>query len=140
MSSPRFAAATAGSAVLALLVASGAAPAAAASTLAPPAAYVDQQPRDPRSDVARPETQRELELKAATTAQPNQLTNWFELAKLQEDRGAYGDAEGTYKAALAAVGPNKEVLTQTAGFYNRQGQFENTVSALQSAADLTPTD
>ena len=140
MSSPRFTAAIAGSAVLALLVASPASTAAAAFTIAMPAAYVHQQPRDPRSDVARPETQRELELKAATTAEPSQLNNWFELAKLQEDRGAYAHAEATYKAALAAVGPNQAVLTQTAGFYNRRGQFENTLTALQSAADLTPTD
>ena len=140
MSSPRFTATIAGSAVLALLVASPASTAAAASSITLPAAYVHQQPRDPRSDVARPETQRELELKAATTAEPSQLNNWFELAKLQEDRGAYAQAEATYKAALAAVGPNQAVFTQTAGFYNRRGQFENTLTALQSAADLTPTN
>ncbi len=99
-----------------------------------------QQPRDPRNEVARPETQRELDLKAATAAEPTKLPNWLELAKLQETRGAIEDAERTYKAAFDAVGPNQQLLTSTAGFYNRQGQFDKTIEALQSAADLTPSD
>ena len=139
MSYPSFSAAVTSSAVLALLVASSSAPA-AASAVSAPAVSASQQPRDPRTDVARPETARELELKAATAAAPAELGNWFELAKLQETRGAFADAEATYKAALAAVGANKAVLTQQAGFYTRNGQFEQAVTALQSAADLAPSD
>ena len=98
MSSTRFSAVVTGSAVLVLLVAASSPGTATVSAVVGPPDYASQQPRDPRSDVARPETQRELELKAATAAEPAQLTNWFELAKLQEDRGAIADAERTYKA------------------------------------------
>ena len=140
MSSTRFSAVVTGSAVLVLLVAASSPGTATVSALVGPPDFASQQPRDPRTDVARPETPRELELKAATAAEPAQLANWFELAKLQEDRGAITDAEHTYKAALAAVGPNKAVFTQTAAFYNRQGRFDSTIEALQSAADLTPAD
>src|SRR5688500_5654908 len=139
MSYPSFSAVVTSSAVLALLGASVPA-AAAAPVVSPTAVFASQQPRDPRTDVARPETARELELKAATAAAPAELGNWFELAKLQEARGAVTEAEATYKAALTAVGPNKTVLTQQAGFYTRNGQFEKAVSALQSAADLAPSD
>lgn len=143
MSSPRFTAAVTSSAVVALLVVSQG-PAAGAEVLvaAGRAEHAYQQPRDPRSDVPRPETQRELELKAATAAEPAQLANWFELAKLQEARGAIDDAEGTYKLALAAVGPNKAVLTQSAGFFTRQGRFDQAMTykniLLRMKAQLEP--
>jgi TonB family protein len=140
MSSTRFSAVVTGAAVVVLLVAAPSPAGATASAVFGPPDYASQQPRDSRNDVARPETPRELELKAAIASQPAQLQNWFELAKLQEDRGAIADAERTYSGALAAVGPNKAVFTQTAGFYNRQGRFDSTIEALQSAADLTPAD
>ncbi len=38
----------------------------ALALLVVPALLAAQQPRDPRTEVARPETQREVELKAAT--------------------------------------------------------------------------
>ena len=108
-----------------------------------PVVTAAQQPRDPRTEVARPETQREIELKAAVAAEPAKLANWAELAKLQETRGAIEEAERTLKAAVAAtVGTEANVgaLTQQAGFYNRQGRFDQTMAALEAAAELNPGD
>ena len=99
-----------------------------------------QQPRDPRSDIPRPETQREQELKAATAAEPTKVTNWLELARLQEARGALEEVERTFDLASQAVGPNLEVLKTTADFFNRTGRFDRTVAALEAFADVNPSD
>lgn len=63
-----------------------------------------------------------------------------QLAKQQEDRGAYADAEATLLKARAASPSNKDVILALAGFYNRQGEFDKTISALEDAAQLTPDD
>lgn len=106
-----------------------------------PGLLAAQQPRDPRTEVARPETQREVELKAATVSDPANVANWLELATLQEARGAVDEVERTFKAAqAAAVGPDRRVLTAAASFYTRQAQFDKSIEALQAAADLNPID
>ena len=115
----------------------------ALALLVVPVGTAAQQPRDPRTEVARPETQREVELKAATAAEPARLANWTELAKLQETRGAIEEAERTLKSAVAATAgteANAGALTQQAGFYNRQGRFDQTIAALEAAAELNPGD
>lgn len=109
--------------------------------IAGPALLLAQQPRDPRTDVARPETQREQQLKTAIASDPAGLPNWLELAKLQEARGAIDEAERTLKSAVAAaVGTDARALTAQAAFYNRQGKFELTMAALEAAAALNPAD
>ena len=140
MSSPKVATAVAWSAAVAVLIVSQGSGARAGTIANGPAVSHSQQPRDPRNDVPRPETQREIDLKAATAAKPTEVPNWLELAKLQEKRGAIEDAERTYKAALDAVGPNKEILTLAAGFFTRTGKFEQAIAQLEAAADLNPDD
>jgi hypothetical protein len=68
-----------------------------------PASPTAQQPRDPRPTDVRPATSREAELAAATSADPSNLKNWVELAKLQEDRGAHDEAERTLRSAQAGT-------------------------------------
>jgi TonB family protein len=98
------------------------------------------QPRDPRAETPRPATAREQELKTATAADPSNVGNWLSLAKLQEERGAVADAEATYQAALAATQGEKTVLISMAGLFNRAGQFDKAVAALEDAAARNPTD
>jgi beta-lactamase regulating signal transducer with metallopeptidase domain len=67
------------------------------TTLAPAgndAVQGQAQPRDPKPSVARPATSREEVVKAATVNDPSDVKKWLELAKLQEDRGAYAVAVG----------------------------------------------
>ena len=62
------------------------------------------QPRDPRPAPRQSAASREQGLKAATVANPANVTAWIELAQLQEARGATDEAERTFKAALSATG------------------------------------
>jgi TonB family protein len=91
------------------------------------------QPRDPRPDVARPETSREQELQTALRADGSNVTNWLALARLQEERGAIADAERTLQAAVEAT-QHLEVIQSFAGFYNRQGNFDKTMAMLENLA------
>jgi beta-lactamase regulating signal transducer with metallopeptidase domain len=98
------------------------------------------QPRDLRPGVPRPVTSREQELQAATAADPSNVTNWLELAKLQEQRGATDEAEATLKSAMSATNGRSEVLTSMAGFFGRTGQFDKAIGALEDAAAQNPSD
>jgi superkiller protein 3 len=69
---------------------------------------------------------------------PNEVTNYFALAKIYTDAGRYEDAEAAYQRA-AEVKPNDpQVYTSMSAFYNTQGQFDKTMEALHKAADLDP--
>ena len=98
------------------------------------------QPRDPRPNDVTPPTARERALQSAIARDPANIPNLMELAKLQEERRAYDGAERTYLQAVAASGGDRGVLIAMSGFYNRRGQFEPTMAALQAAADKDPTD
>lgn len=91
------------------------------------------QPRDPRSDVARPASSREQELQTALQTDTTNVTSWLALARLQEERGATAEAERTLQAAVEAT-QNLQVIESLAGFYNRQGQFEKTMEILENLA------
>lgn len=98
------------------------------------------QPRDPRPAPRQSAASREQGLKAATVANPANVTAWIELAQLQEARGATDEAERTFKAALSATGGARELLVSMSGFFNRLGQFDQTIAALEQAAAKNPTD
>jgi TonB family protein len=83
---------------------------------------------------------REQTLQTATASDPRNVANWIELAGLQEERRAYGAAERTFKAALDATGAPRELLTAAAGFFNRIGQFELAIGALEQIAASNPVD
>jgi TonB family protein len=83
---------------------------------------------------------REEELTRLTTNDPSKLERWIELAKLQEDRGAGELAEQTLTKALAAIGRERGVLQAIADFYNRRGDFEKCIAALEEIAAKHPND
>lgn len=62
------------------------------------------------------------------------------VAKQQEDQGAYADAEATLLKARAAAPTSKAVILALSAFYNRQGDFDKTIAALEDAAQLAPDD
>ncbi len=103
-----------------------------------------QSPQPPRDasrtpGVVAPSPEREAQLTqmiAGTGSKPVSL--YLELAALQEKRGAYADAEATLMKARAAAPSNKEAVLALSAFYNRQGDFEKTMAALEAAAQLEP--
>jgi TonB family protein len=83
---------------------------------------------------------REAELQKRIAAAPRAVAAYHELAKLQEDRGAYEEAEATLLKARQMAPTHKPVLMALAAFYNRQGKFEKTMDALEAAEKLDPAD
>jgi TonB family protein len=142
MSSRRIVASTLATAAVLLatgLYASSAFPLRATSTLTSAPAQ-QNPPRDRRPGEAGPEGAREHELKAAIAAGAVKPPQLFELARLQEARGATAEAEATLQAFVQAAPTNREAPMALAALYNRTGQFDKTVATLESVAAMTPTD
>jgi TonB family protein len=97
-------------------------------------------PRDPRPATTSQPSGKEAALSAAIAAQPGVPGPYIELSGLQEDRGAYAEAEGTLLAARSAVPNNTVVLRALSNYYNRHGDFAKTMEALEAVADIDPTD
>src|SRR5881628_796085 len=72
--------------------------------------------------------------------EPGEPTNYFQLAKIYEDAGAYDEAEKVYLLAKQAKPNDPAVYMQLAGYYNRQGQFDKTIQALEERAAKEPTN
>src|SRR6185295_13906395 len=73
-------------------------------------------------------------------ADPSEPANYFVLAKLYEDAGAYPEAEQTLINAKAAKPTDPSVYMTLAGYYNRQGQFDKTIDALEQRAKVEPNN
>lgn len=71
---------------------------------------------------------------------PNEPTNYLQLAKLYEDAGRYDEAEAQYTKARDVKPNDPTVLAALAGYYNRQGQFDKTIDVLNKAASLQPNN
>jgi tetratricopeptide (TPR) repeat protein len=69
---------------------------------------------------------------------PSDPANYFQLAKLYEDAGAYAEAEQTYQQAREVKPKDPTVYLQLAAYYNRQGQFDKTIESLEQRAALEP--
>ena len=96
------------------------------------AAYGPEKLNDPSQ--AEPLVQQMIVL------EPNEPTNYFELARIYEDNGNYEQAEVTLQKAKE-VRPNEPtVYTTLAGFYNRQGDFEKTINALHERTAKEPNN
>jgi tetratricopeptide (TPR) repeat protein len=96
------------------------------------AAYGAEKLNDPAK--AEPVVQKMIQM------DPKETTNYFALAKIYEDAGAYPEAEQMYLKAKE-VNPNEPaVYTTLAGYYNRQGQFDKTILALEERAQKEPTN
>ena len=74
------------------------------------------------------------------TVDPGEPSNYFVLAKIYEDAGAYPEAEQTLLNAKLAKPSDPAVYMTLAGYYNRQGQFEKTIEALEQRAKAEPSN
>ena len=98
------------------------------------------QPRDPRPGEPRAASSREAELARLTKTDATSIANWLELARLQEERGAYEDVERTLTGALASTGRERGVLQAVSNFFNRRGDFEKCIAPLEEIAAKHPND
>jgi len=71
---------------------------------------------------------------------PGDPTNYFALAKLYEDAGAYEAAEQMLLKAKDIRPSDPAVYMTLAGYYNRQGEFDKTIEALQERASKEPNN
>ncbi len=85
-------------------------------------------------DQAEPVVQKMIQM------DPTEPTNYFALAKIYEDAGAYNEAEQMYLKAKEVRPNDPTVYTTLAGYYNRQGQFDKTIQALEERAQKEPTN
>ena len=71
---------------------------------------------------------------------PQDPANYFALAKIYEDAGAYDAAENILLKAKEAKPNDASVYTTLAGYYNRQGQFDKTIDSLEQRAAKEPNN
>jgi len=96
------------------------------------AAYGSDKLDDPSK--AEPVIQQMIQLEPAEPA------HYFALSRLYEDAGVYDEAENVLLLAKDAKPNDSLVFMQMAAFYNRQGQFEKTIAALEQRAALEPNN
>ena len=72
--------------------------------------------------------------------EPGEPSNYFALAKIYEDAGAYDEAEKMLQQAKAARPSDPAVYMTLAGYYNRQGHFDKTIEALEERAAKEPNN
>ena len=70
---------------------------------------------------------------------PSDTTLYTQLAKLYEDAGAYDEAEKVLLLAKTTH-PDSGVYMTLAAFYNREGQFDKTMQALNERAEKEPNN
>jgi protein TonB len=95
-------------------------------------------PRDRRPGEAGPATTRERELKQLIESGSAKPEQYFELARLQETRGATAEAETTLVAATRTP-VSRYAQTMLAAFYNRTGRFDKTIATLETLAAAEPS-
>ena len=96
------------------------------------AAYGPDKMNDPTQ--ARPVVERMIQI------EPSEPTNYFALAKIDEDAGEYDKAEATLLKAKDAKPNSPDVYLQLAAFYNRQEDFPKTIDAYNKRAELEPNN
>jgi tetratricopeptide (TPR) repeat protein len=96
------------------------------------AAYGPDKLNDPAK--AEPVVQKMIQL------EPSEPSNYFALAKIYEDAGAYDEAEKVLQQAKAARPTDPAVYMTLAGYYNRQGHFDKTIEALEERAAKEPNN
>ncbi len=96
------------------------------------ASYGSDKLNDPAK--AEPVVQRMIQL------EPGEPANYFALAKIYEDAGAYDEAEKMLLAAKGAKPSDPAVYMTLAGYYNRQGHFDKTIEALEGRAAKEPNN
>jgi TonB family protein len=79
---------------------------------------------------------KEADLEAKIAASPTTLPLYYQLAQLQERRGAYAEAEATLLRAREAGPSDKGAAMIIAGFYSRRGMADQAIAAWETAAQL----
>lgn len=69
---------------------------------------------------------------------PGEPGNYFALAKLYEDAGAYAEAEQMLQYAKAAKPTEPAVYSTLANYYSRQGEYDKLFTALEEGAANEP--
>src|SRR5437773_11766430 len=82
------------------------------------AAYGSDKLNDPAK--AEPVVQKMIQM------EPGEPTNYFQLATIYEEAGAYDEAEKVYQLARQAKPNDPTVYRTIAAYYNRQGRFDKT--------------
>jgi tetratricopeptide (TPR) repeat protein len=95
-------------------------------------AYGADKLNDPAA--AEPVVQKMIQL------EPSEPSNYFALAKIYEDAGAYAEAEQMLIRAKEAKPSDPAVYMQLAGYYNRQADFDKTIDALTQRASVEPNN
>jgi tetratricopeptide (TPR) repeat protein len=72
--------------------------------------------------------------------EPGEPQNYFVLARIYEDAGAYTEAEQMYQSAKNVKPNDPGVYLQLARYYNSQGQFDKTIEALEQRAAIEPNN
>ena len=90
------------------------------------------------SDKANEPGRAEPVLREMILADPENPDNYFRLAQLYEDSGLWEEAELVYLAVKSFRSDDPAVYLQIAGFYNRSGEFELTMEALEDRAKVDP--
>jgi TonB family protein len=106
----------------------------------PPRDRARPAPPAPGAVVARDTAALEAELAAKIAASPATLALYYQLAKLQERRGAFSEAETTLLRALEAAPSDRDAAVVLAGFYNQRGRFEQAIAVLQRLAQADPAN
>ena len=96
------------------------------------AAYGPDKMNDPAK--AEPVVQKMIQM------EPGEPANYFQLAKIYEDAGAYDEAEKVLQQAKQVKPGDPAVYMQLAGYYNRQGAFDKTIEALEERAAKEPNN
>jgi tetratricopeptide (TPR) repeat protein len=96
------------------------------------ASYGTDKLNDPAK--AEPVVQKMIQL------EPSEPANYFALAKIYEDAGAYEEAEKVLQMAKQAKPGDPTVYMTLAGYYNRQGRFDKTIEALEERAQKEPNN
>jgi tetratricopeptide (TPR) repeat protein len=96
------------------------------------AAYRADKLNDPAK--AEPVVQKMIQL------EPGEPTNYFQLATIYEEAGAYDEAEKVLQQARDARPGDPQVYLTLAAYYNRQGQFDKTIAALEERAAKEPNN
>lgn len=101
-----------------------------------------QPPRDPvvSPGIVLDDAAREAELTKRIAASPTGIMPYRDLAKLQEARGAFAEAEATLLKARELAPRNKGVAVTLAQFYSRRGNFDKAVEMLDVAEQLDTAD
>jgi tetratricopeptide (TPR) repeat protein len=71
---------------------------------------------------------------------PGEPKNYFALAKIYEDAGAYPEAEQALLQARDAKPNDPAVYMTLAGYYNRMNEFDKTIDALEQRAAKEPNN